>query len=119
MQFQTHHVHNTHIEVRVKFSIHARASFQAGEMVTIYEVGTFPVLHYAQIDAVKKCVEALLHIGYPVPSYSSMRISTMEVGLLYNTPKFCAQLATQNLDDVVSLITYMYRFVVMSIYAWF
>jgi hypothetical protein len=54
VQFQTHHVHITHIEVRVNFSIHARASFQAGEMVTIYEVGTFPVLHYAQIDAVKK-----------------------------------------------------------------
>ena len=66
----------------------------------------------------KKCVEALLYIGYNISSYSSMRISTLEVGLFDDTPKFCTRLATQNLDDVVSLITYMYRFVVMPIYAW-
>jgi hypothetical protein len=105
-------------EVRVSFSIRVRTGFQTGQMVTIYEVGTFQgSVFYAQTYAVQKCVEALLYIGYNVPSYSSMRISTLEVGLFDNTPKFCARLATQNLDDVVSLITYMYRFVVMSIYA--
>jgi hypothetical protein len=122
VHFQTYHVEseNRHSEVRVSFSIRARTGFQAGQMVTIYEVGTFQgSVFYAQTSAVQKCVEALLYIGYNVPSYSSMRISTLEVGLFDNTPKFCARLATQNLDDVVSLITYMYRFVVMSIYAWF
>ena len=105
VRFQAYHVDNRVSKVRVTFSIRARASFQAGEMVTIYEVGTFlgPVF-YAQIDAVHKCMEILLHIGYHAPSYSSMRISTLDVGLLYNTSKFCIRLATQNFDDVVTLV---------------
>ena len=117
---ETYGVENRSTEVRVSFSIRAKVSFQANQLVTIYEVGTFqgPVL-YAQIYAVQKYVKALLYIGYNVHSYSFMRILTLEVGLFDNTLKFYARLATQNLDDVVCLITYVYRFVVMSIYAWF
>jgi len=53
--FQTYHVANRHSEVRVTFSIRARTGFQAGQMITIYEVGTFQgSVFYAQIDAVQK-----------------------------------------------------------------
>ena len=61
----------------------------------------------AQKYAVQACLRALQNIGYNISTYSSMRIAALNVGLHHDIGLFCAQLAEYNIDDVVSLITYI------------
>jgi hypothetical protein len=58
----------------------------------------------AQRYVVRDCLLALQDIGYNIPTYSSMRVASLNVGLRNDIGLFCAQLAEANLDDVVSLI---------------
>jgi hypothetical protein len=57
--------------------------------------------------AVQTCLRALQNIGYNIPTYSSMRIAALNVGLYHDIGLFFAQLAGDNINDVVSLITYI------------
>jgi hypothetical protein len=73
----------------------------------------------AQKYVVQECLRALQNIGYNIPTYSSMRIGALNVGLHHDIGLFCAQLAEDNIDDVVSLITYIQINYYVYIYAWF
>ena len=57
--------------------------------------------------AMLECLRALQNIGYNIPTYSIMRIAALNVGLHHDIGLFCEQLATDNMNDVVSLITYI------------
>ena len=57
--------------------------------------------------AVQACLRALQNIGYNIPIYSSMRIVALNVGLHHDIGLFYAKLAEDNMNDVVSLITYI------------
>ena len=57
--------------------------------------------------AVQACLRALQNIGYNIPTNSSMRIAALNVGLHHDIGLFCAKLAEDNMNDVVSLITYI------------
>ena len=72
----------------------------------------------AQKYAVQACLRALQNIGYNIPSYS-MRIAALNVGLHHDIGLFCAKLAEDNMNDVVSLITYIQINCYVYIYAWF
>jgi hypothetical protein len=61
----------------------------------------------AQKYAVQECLRVLQRIGYNIPTYSSMRIGALDVGLHHDIGHYCAQLAENNVNDVVSLITYI------------
>jgi hypothetical protein len=73
----------------------------------------------AQKYAMQDCLMALQNIGYNIPTYSSMRIASLNVGLHHDIGLFCSQLAEDNMDDVVSLITYIQINCYVYIYAWF
>ena len=60
----------------------------------------------AQKYVVQACLRVLQNIGY-IPTYSSMRIAALNVGLHHDIGLFCAKLAEDNMNDVVSLITYI------------
>ena len=62
----------------------------------------------AQKYAVQACLRALQNIGYNISTYSTMRIAALNVGLHHDIGLFCAQLAEDNMNDVVSLITYIH-----------
>jgi hypothetical protein len=68
---------------------------------------------------VQACLRVLHNIRYNIPTYSSMRITALNVGLDHNIRLFCAQLAEDNMNDVVSLITYIQINCYVYIYAWF
>ena len=53
------------------------------------------------------CLRALQNIGYNIPTYSSMRIAGLNVGLHHDIGLFCAKLAEDNMNGVASLITYI------------
>ena len=57
--------------------------------------------------AVQACLRALQNIGYNIPTYSTMRIGALNVGLHHDIGRYCAQLAENNINDVASLITYI------------
>jgi hypothetical protein len=61
----------------------------------------------AQKYVVQACLRALQNIGYNIPTYSSIRIAALNVSLHHDIGLFCAQLAEDNMNDVVSLITYI------------
>jgi hypothetical protein len=61
----------------------------------------------AQKYDVQECLRAVQNIRYNIPTYSSMRIGALNVGLHHDIGPFCAQFAEDNIDDVVSLITYI------------
>ena len=73
----------------------------------------------AQKYVVQECLRALQNIGYNIPTYSSMRIATLNVGLHHDIGLFCAMLAEDNMNDVVSLIIYIQIYYYVYIYAWF
>jgi urease accessory protein UreF len=56
---------------------------------------------------VLECLRALQNIRYNIPTYSSMRIGALNVGLHHNIGHYFAQLAENNVNVVVSLITYI------------
>ena len=61
----------------------------------------------AQKYVVQACLRALQNIGYNIPTYSSMRIAALNVGLHHDIGLFCANLADHSMNNVVSLITYI------------
>ena len=73
----------------------------------------------AQKYAVQACLRALQNIGYNIPTYSSMRIAALNVGLHHDIGMFCAKLAEDNMNNVLSLITYIQINCYVYIYAWF
>ena len=73
----------------------------------------------AQKYAVQACLRALQNIGYNIPRYSSMRIAALNVGLHHDIRLFCAKLAEDNMNDVVSLIIYIQINCYVYIYVWF
>ena len=68
---------------------------------------------------VLECLRVLQNIRYNIPTYSSMRIAALNVGLHHDIGLFCAKLAEDNMNDVVSLITYIQINCYVYIYAWF
>ena len=98
------------------FSILARVGNQQGMVLYIDRMSSGqPHDISAQKYAVQACLRALQNIGYNISTYSSMRIAVLNVGLYHNIRLFCAQLAEDNMNDMVSFITYI-RLIVMSIY---
>ena len=73
----------------------------------------------AQKYDVQACLRALQNIGNNIPTYSSTRIAALNVGLHHNIGLFCAKLAEDNMNDMVSLITYIQINCYVYIYAWF
>jgi hypothetical protein len=80
---------------------------QQGQVLYIDRAGSGQP-HYisAQKYVVLECLRALQNIGYNIPTYSSMRIGALNAGLHHNIGRYCTQLAENNINDVVSLITY-------------
>ena len=73
----------------------------------------------AEKYVVQECLRALQNIGYNIPTYSSMRIGALNMGLHHDIGRYCAQFAENNINDVVSLITYIQINCYVYIYAWF
>ena len=73
----------------------------------------------AQKYVVQAYLRALQNIGYNIPTYSSMRIGALNMGLHHDIGRYCAQFAENNINDVVSLITYIQINYYVYIYAWF
>ena len=90
------------------------------KVVPILETGNGQP-HYinAQKYAALECLRALQNIGYNIPTYSSLRIAALNVVLHHDIGLFCAKLAKDNMNDVVSLITYIQINCYVYIYAWF
>jgi hypothetical protein len=97
-----------HAQCRIGFSIVARSGNQQGQVVPILETGSAQP-HYisAQKYVVLKCLRALQNIGYNIPTYSSMGIQALNLGRHHDIGGYCAQLAENNINDVVSLVTYI------------
>jgi len=48
------------------------------------------------------CVNKLANIGYTLPTYSSVSIQAMDTGSYHDVTGFCARMAQNNRNDVVS-----------------
>ena len=109
-----------HTQCRIGFSILASVSNQQGLVLYIDRKGSGQPRHFcAQKYAVLECLRALQNIGYDIPTYSSMRIGAFNVGLHHDIRLFCAQLVEDNINDVVSFMTYIQINCYVYIYAWF
>ena len=73
----------------------------------------------AAVNLMTLCLRTLQNIGYNIPTYSTMRIVALNVGLHHDIGLFCAKLAEGNMNDVVNLITYIQINCYVYIYAWF
>jgi len=73
----------------------------------------------AQKYDVQECLRVLKRIGYNIPTYSSMKIGALDVGLHHDIGHYCAQFVENNINDVVSLITYIQINYYVYIYPWF
>jgi folate-dependent tRNA-U54 methylase TrmFO/GidA len=49
------------------------------------------------------CVNKLATIGYNLPTYSSLKIQSIDAGSYHDLKGFCVRLAQHNQNDVVSL----------------
>jgi hypothetical protein len=88
------------IQCRVGFSIATR---RGTGVVQISEVGIKePDKAIAQKYAILACVNKLANIGYTLPTYSSMLIQAMDAGSYHDVAGFCARIAQNNQNDVVS-----------------
>ena len=88
------------IQYRVGLSIAAR---RGRVVVQILEVGVkAPDKAVAQKYAVLACVNKLANIGYTLPTYSSVSIQAMDAGSSHDVAGFCARMAQNNRNDVVS-----------------
>ena len=88
------------IQYRVGFSITAR---RGKGVVQISEVGVkAPDKAVAQKYVVLACVNKLANIGYTLPTYSSVSIQAMDAGSYHDVAGFCARMAQNNQNDVVS-----------------
>ena len=88
------------IQYRVGLSIAAR---RGRSVVQILEVGRkAPDKAIAQKYYVLACVNKLANIGYTLPTYSSLSIQAMDAGSYHDVAGFCARMAQNNRNDVVS-----------------
>ena len=88
------------MQCRVRFSITTR---RGTGVVQISEVGIKPPdKAIAQKYVVLACVNKLANIGYNLPTYSSMAIQAMDAGSYHDVAGFCARMAQNNRNDVVS-----------------
>ena len=88
------------IQCRVGFSIAAR---RGRGVVQISEVGVkAPDKAIAQKYAILACLIKLANIGYTLPTYSSVSIQAMDVGSYHDVVGFCARMAQNNRNDMVS-----------------
>ena len=82
---------------KLAFSILARAGNQQGMVLYIDRTSSGqPHDISAQKYVVEACLRALQNIGYNIPTYSSMRIAALNVGLHQDIGLFCAKLAEDN-----------------------
>ena len=89
------------IQCRVGFSIAAR---RGRGVVQISEVGVkAPDKAIAQKYAILACLIKLANIGYTLPTYSSVSIQAMDTGSYHDVAGFCARMAQNNLNDMVSI----------------
>jgi hypothetical protein len=89
------------MQYRVGFSIAARRG--RGRVVQISDMGRkTPDQAIAQTYVVLACVNNLATIGYNMPTYSSMTIQAIDMGSYHNIAGFCAKMARNNWNDVVS-----------------
>jgi hypothetical protein len=56
----------------------------------------------AQKYGVLVCVNKLANIGYNLPTYSSTTIQVIDAGSYHDVAGFCARMAQNNQNDVVS-----------------
>ena len=56
----------------------------------------------AQKYVVLACVNKLANIGYTLPTYSSVSIQAMDAGSYHDVAGFCARMAQNNRNDVIS-----------------
>ena len=109
-----------HTQCRIGFSILASVGNQQGLVLYIDKTGSDqPHDISTQKYVVQECLRVFQNIGYNIPTYSSMRIAALNVGLHHDIGLFCAKLAEDNMNDVVSLITYIQINCYVYIYAWF
>jgi len=86
---------------RVGFSIVARRG--RGGVVQISEVGRkAPDQLIAQKYGVPACVNKLAIIGYNLPTYSSLKIQSIDAGSYHDLAGFCTRMARNNRNDMVS-----------------
>ena len=52
--------------------------------------------------AVITCLNKLANIGYTLPTYSSVSIQTIDAGSYHDVAAFCARMAQNNRNDMVS-----------------
>jgi hypothetical protein len=96
------------MQCRIGFSILARAGNQQCLVLYIDRTGSGQPPHISvQKYVVLECLRVLQNIGYNIPTYSSMRIGALNVGVHHDIGRYCAQLAENNINDVVSLIIYI------------
>jgi hypothetical protein len=108
------------LEVRIGYAIRARVGRQQGQILYIARSGSAqPHLISTQKYAVLECLNALEMIGYNFPIYSTMRMGALDVGLHHDIGTYCASIADNNMNDVVSLITYIQIHCYVYICAWF
>ena len=92
--------HGQLMQRRVGFSIAARRDTG---VVQISEVGIkAPDKSIAQKYVVLACVNKLTSIGYTLSAYSSVSIQAMDAGSYHDVAGFCARMAQNNRNDVVS-----------------
>jgi hypothetical protein len=120
MQVDTFPTERGHMQCRIGFSILSRAGNQQGLVLYIDRTDSGqPHPISVQKYVVLECLRSLQNTGYNISTYSSMRIRALNVGLHHDIGLFCAQLAEDNINDVVSLISYIYINCYVYIYAWF
>jgi len=88
------------IQYRVGFSIPTR---RGRGVVQISEVEVkAPDKAIAQKYAILACLNKLANIGYTLPTYSSVSIQAMDAGSYHDAAGFCARMAQNNRNDMVS-----------------
>jgi hypothetical protein len=89
-------------QCRVSFFIADRRG--TGRVEEISEVGSkAPDKVVAEKYGVLACVNKLATIGYNLPTYSSLKIQSIDAGSYYDLKGFCTRLVQHNQNDVVSL----------------
>jgi hypothetical protein len=73
----------------------------------LLETRTLTPTQTIMLAAVLTPRQVLQNIRYNIPTNSSVRIATLNVGLQHDIGLFYVQLAEDNMNDVISLITYI------------
>jgi len=105
-------------QYRLGFSILTKVDNQQGMVLYIERTAHTDYLDIsAQKYVVLECLRAHQNIGYNIPTYSSMKIGALDVGLHHDIGHYCAQFVENNINDVVSHITYIQINCYVYIYA--